>query len=785
MRSEFRLAFHYLKLVPVLFILLIGASALHGQTKQILTWQNNLAAVQNTPAADLESRRDVVSQIRTGVEFWLKLHPGTAIQLQSAPPQPWNSEQILQQVSVLQAAIEAMLKEDPSRSFELGVTEISVTAETSPLSPITDSVSHTEIENLHATTVTQALQNLPGVSIDYKSSRNQSGVMIRGFDTRQVGLYLDGIPIYVPYDGYADIGRFLASDIYTIEVAKGYSSPLLGPNGLGGAINLVTKQPEKKFEGDGSFGTGSGRALETGIHFGSRWQKAFARVGMDWVQSDYFPLSGNFDTVTSTYQHTDSRVNSDRRDIRYNARFGYTPNDQDQYVFTYNKQKSDYGVPPYAGSDTKNNKVKFWDWSMWNRDSYYFNSNTHLGKSSSVKVRAFWDIYPNNMDSFKDDTYTSQWGQYSSQYRDHSKGLSAELSSRMFPRHALGVSGSFKSDVHKERSVNYDSKGKVTVEPWRRDKDELVSVGVQDSITLASKLHAILGFSADHINATQADDINKTTNTIVPFNCGSPTSPETCPLLSEWSYNPLASISYSVAKTGTLFFSFAMKSHFPTLKDRYSYKNGQAVPNPTLQSEHTRNYTLGYSHAFAYSTMMQVELFRSDVYDAIQNATIPAEFPNQCKSLSPTLCRKAVNTAKELHQGAEVTVRSNPLRRLTLDANYTFLQRTIEGPANMVGVYPTGTPKHKTSATAGLRLPYELLLIATVRYEAGMINTNDTGLPIPASNFATADFGGSITIKESVILQAGVRNLFDRNYYYQEGFPEAGRTWYFKTGYRF
>ena len=113
MRSEYRLAFHYLKLVPALFILLVGASALHGQTKQLLTWRSNLAAIQNTPAADLESQKDVVSQIRTGVEFWLKLHPGTAVQLQSAPPQPWNSEQIRQQVSVLRDAIEAILKEDP------------------------------------------------------------------------------------------------------------------------------------------------------------------------------------------------------------------------------------------------------------------------------------------------------------------------------------------------------------------------------------------------------------------------------------------------------------------------------------------------------------------------------------------------------------------------------------------------------------------------------------------------------------------------------------------------
>ena len=81
----------------------------------------------------------------------------------------------------------------------------------------------------------------------------------------------------------------------------------------------------------------------------------------------------------------------------------------------------------------------------------------------------------------------------------------------------------------------------------------------------------------------------------------------------------------------------------------------------------------------------------------------PRSSQTSAQSLSPTLCRKAVNIAKELHQGVEVTVRSNPLRRLTLDANYTFLQRTIDGPANMVGVYPTGTPKHKTYATAGLQ----------------------------------------------------------------------------------
>jgi iron complex outermembrane recepter protein len=66
-----------------------------------------------------------------------------------------------------------------------------------------------------------------------------------------------------------------------------------------------------------------------------------------------------------------------------------------------------------------------------------------------------------------------------------------------------------------------------------------------------------------------------------------------------------------------------------------------------------------------------------------------------------------------------------------------------------------------------------------------MITTNDSGFVKPASKFATADLGGVITIKGAATLQAGIKNLFDRNYYYQEGFPEAGRTLYFKTGFRF
>jgi iron complex outermembrane recepter protein len=780
----------FVQLLVLLLVLVLNSTFLVGQTKQLLTWREDLASIQAAPASEIGAQRDAVLQIRTGVEFWLRLHPNTAIKLAAAPTQPWNSEQLLQQVSLLQETVESIIKEDPGQSFELGVTEISVTAETSPLSPITDSVDRGALADYHLTNVAQSFQFLPGVTVDHKSARNQAGIMIRGFDTRQIGIYLDGIPIYVPYDGYADIGRFLTNDLSQIEVAKGYSSPLLGPNGLGGAVNLVSRQPDRKLEGDISMGAGSGQMIESGVHIGSRWNQFFFRGGMDWLETDYFPMSGGF--TLNSVQPNYNRVNSYARDVRYSGRAGWTPKNQDQYVFTYTNQKADYAAPPYSGNDTKNNKVRYWQWPYWNRESYYFNSNTGLGESSSIKFRAFYDKYPNSLNQYTNGAYSALSS--TSKYDDFSAGASAEFANRTFSRHSLGASFFFKDDTHKETGASYSSAGVPTYQPWRTQRDQQFSIGFQDSITISTKIRATAGFSVDYLNAVKAQNLETTTvgkpptttYGIAPFPCnGVPNDSFSTCLLDSWTFNPLASISYSVANSGTLFFTFAAKSHFPTLKDRYSYKNGQAIPNPNIQPEHSNNFNLGYSHVFAFNTMMQLDLYRNDVYDAIQNATIPAQFPNQCPTMPIGICQQSVNVGKEVHQGAEFTIRSTPVSLLTFDANYAFLNRTISGPPNMQGVYPTGTPKHRVIGTAAVRLPRKIQLLATARYESGTITTNDSGLIIPASKFATADFGGIVPLYSGLDLRAGVKNLFDRNYYYQEGFPEAGRNWYMNLRYRF
>jgi iron complex outermembrane recepter protein len=766
------------KLGITLLVLLLGASIASGQTKQLLTYRDGLDTIQKLTGAELEDQQDSVIRIRTGIEFWIRLHPDTTIKLEAAPDQPWKSEQMLKEVKLLRDTLEEIIKEDRGQSFNLGRTEISVTGEASPLSPVTDSIDGAVISDLHVTNIAQALQYLPGLALDRKSSRNQTGIMIRGYDSRQVGLYLDGIPIYVPYDGYADMSRSLSSDIAVIETAKGYSSPLLGPNGLGGTINIVTKQPEKLFEGDAQIGTGSGQMLESGAHFGSRFGKFFIRGGMDWLQTNYVPISGKF-TINSL-QPTFKRINSDQRDVRYGGRIGWTPKGEDQYVFTYTKQKSENNVPHYAGIDTANNTVQYRLYDYWNRDSYYFNSNTGLGEKSSLKFRAFYDKYPNAVSFFSNASHQARTG--FSPYDDYSGGFSSEFSSRMISRNALGASFFFKDDSHKAQDISYTNGAVSLTKPWILDRDRLVSLGFQDAINILSGLRATAGFSIDYLNGITAQDVDPATNSVVPFPCTKGTVTAPCALPDNWAFNPLASLSYSIADSGTAFFTFAKKSHFPTLKDRFSTKMGKAVPSPELEAEHARNFSFGYSHAFSWNTLMQIELFRADVYDAITNVNVPEENPSQCTG---TTCSKALNAAKEMHQGMEFSVRSSPIRRLNLTANYTLLKRTITGPANMPPVFPQGTPKHRIVSTATIHLPREFLLLASTKYESGAFNVNKINVKVPASKYATLDLAGLAPLYSGASFQAGVKNLFDRNYYYEEGYPEAGRTWYTNLHYRF
>lgn len=79
-----------------------------------------------------------------------------------------------------------------------------------------------EIQRHSRETVGDALNLMPGITLS-TNSRNEQLVYLRGHDSREVPLFIDGIPVYVPYDGYVDFNRFTTSDLSAIQVSKGFS----------------------------------------------------------------------------------------------------------------------------------------------------------------------------------------------------------------------------------------------------------------------------------------------------------------------------------------------------------------------------------------------------------------------------------------------------------------------------------------------------------------------------------------------------------------------------------
>jgi len=116
------------------------------------------------------------------------------------------------------------------RSFELG--EVVVTA-ANPADSLS-AVYADDMANYNRTTVGEALNMLPGIHLANIGARNESVVYLRGFNLRQTPVFIDGVPVYVPYDGYVDMGRFTTFDLAKIQVSKGFASILYGANTMGG-----------------------------------------------------------------------------------------------------------------------------------------------------------------------------------------------------------------------------------------------------------------------------------------------------------------------------------------------------------------------------------------------------------------------------------------------------------------------------------------------------------------------------------------------------------------------
>ncbi len=832
------------------------------QTEHPQTWAQDIAYMQQLAPAEAAAQQSTILQIRSEVALWITAHPDSKIHLSALPPRPLTADQATAELGELRKVVAAIAQQDPDHPFHLGMTEVEVSAGLSGISATaltTVSIDQEQIQEHDATNVAKAVDVLPGVEVQHLSgNRNETSLYIRGFTgDGRVPIYLDGIPMYVPYDGYIDLNRFLTSDYSEIQVSRGFSSPLLGPNALGGAVNIVTREPLKKFEGDAAIGTFSGNGLLSSLRVGTRQTRFLLQGTLDWLQNDYVPLSGNFQypaggyTALNTspnvpYPLTDHENQSYTRDEKWGGRIGWLPRQGGEYVFSYINQKGQKSDPLYQGANPGAAFKFYWTWPYWNKDSYYFISDTPLPAQSNIKFRVYYDQFRNSIDMWDNSQYDSMNsfnpGKNSSElssYDDHTDGASTEFSTRKVKHNVIGASFFFKDDTHNAVNIypgapGYYATHTVTPTPTAEQiylaefnpiqelRDQQFSTGVQDLITFNSKFHASAGFSADHLKGLKQEYLNAPNQPatgalpgteLIAYQCaGDPTNTSYSGCTAHfWNYNPQASFTYTATPLDILFVTYEDRGAFPTLKERYSSGMGSSLPDPGLKTEHSQNWNFGYTHIFGPKLTFDGVLYLSKLRNAIESALVldpdwnPITDPTDANGLCPSNnsvghCSENINIGKETHEGVEIALHGNPIQRLNLDMNYTYLNRTIGVAELPTGtslssalVLPTGIPKNKAIATATVQLPYRILGIVTARYEGGVTlqdtsysSTTQASLYAPyGESLATMDLATEVPIHTQFSAQAGIKNLFDRNYLYNAGYPEEGRNWFINLRYHF
>ncbi|MDY0191269.1 MAG: TonB-dependent receptor [Desulfuromonas sp.] len=608
-------------------------------------------------------------------------------------------------------------------------------------------ISSEKLQRFNRDNVGQAVNMLPGVSLREGGTRNEQTVSVRGFDSRQVPVFLDGIPQYVPYDGNVDLARFSTLDLSEIRVAQGAASLLYGSNIMGGAINLVTRKPSKELEGNVRIGIATGSERLVAANVGTNQGLWYLQASLSYLEADNFKLGRGFEDGKATPTDTrHRRDNAYRTDQKGSFKLGFTPNDTDEYALGYTKQEGEKGNPVYAGKNT-NESLRYWQWPIWDKESIYFLSSTALDDNNSIKLRAYQDKYENALSMYKDVNY--QTLDEHSPYDDKIYGAAIEWVNTSIDQHELHLAIQHKDDRHNDGDKKY--------------RDVTQSIALEDMISLSDTWRLRVGASHEERRSREVYLYDKGTARAT---------------------NGLLEIIHDLNENVEVFASVAKKTRLPTLKDRYSARLGRALPNPDLEPEVARHTEFGLRGTPWRDAYAEATAFYSGIFDEIQTATTHVL---TCGKKGKDACEQAQNIGKTRHRGVELSLEQRLGEDWRLGGAYTYLQRDNLSDSS---VKLTDTPTHKLFAHASWlpieRLELQVNLDAETGRKISYSERKGTPDSYPTlSGFAVAGFKSTYMIQDGLSIEAGIRNINNKNYEYSDGYPMPGRTWFAGANYSF
>ena len=683
--------------------------------------------------------------------------------------------------------------------FKLGEISVSVADQSVSNVGNLNTVTAEEIQAYtDSDTLDKAVALLPGVDLTYQiGAKNQKGVSIRGFTTRQISVMVDGVSQALPYDNDPDMQRYLTNDLSEIQVAKGISSVLNGPNTLGGVINLVTKRPTKEIEGNLTIrakfdNDGKYNGIQNSFNLGTNQGNWYLQTGGTYNDIDHWKVSRDYTPVAGGAEDGGRRENSDSKDYKFNFKLGYTPNETDEYVIAYNYSNMEYDIPVYAGQSytsmagsrpTDDEKLAYQltkpfyrSYPYYKKQTIYALTNTALGDTGYVKTRLFYDTFKNRMDSleFADATLTTMRNEsgFPSLFNDYDFGGSVETGADLFKDNTTKIAFHYRKDVHRSKELGDDD--------WSRVADDTYSVALENTWHANEKTDVIVGASYDWLRVSTVKNVEDHNDDLI-----------TDYRVNDNVLNPMAAVRYHYSDEGTVYAGVAQKSRFATQKSRFGTRtgNGTGIPNPDLKAEKAINYEIGVSDTIGNVTF-DAAAFYTDVRDTNLEVVVDDGGDEYYQTQ---------NFGKSRVYGLELASVIRMTDSFDLGLAYTYMEKELRSSiAKAEDLKPTNVPRHKLTVYGDWRVAEGLNIIPKVeayssRYSTlggnnmvnGAVRTSGkpgTGIDMrdgtKIGGFATAGLKVKYQPFDALEISAGVDNIFDKNYQLAEGYPEEGRNYF-------
>jgi iron complex outermembrane receptor protein/outer membrane receptor for ferrienterochelin and colicins len=636
-------------------------------------------------------------------------------------------------------------EEESADVFTLG--EVVVTGEKGTVNMATTvtEVSMEEVAAKGAQTVADALEFLPGVSVQ-TAGKGQVFVSIRGFDQDQVKVLIDGIPARENYFGTVDLSMLPADSIAKITVTKGASSVLYGSDTLGGVINIVTKKggSEPRTSFTASFGENA-TANYFLNHGGSVGNLNYWFSG-GYQTSDGFNLSGDFDSddpnvgLGSSYNEDGGvRDLSDYTKKSLDAKIGYDPGGDSSLYLSFNYAEDERGVPTSASR-----YWRFIDWTQWHLNlvgEHKFNDVFSMkGKLFYVKhddglLDVSWD---------EDHTTGRKWFE-ESYYDDSSIGGELQTALTFSEKSILRLCANYMKDDHKgadfyDEETMYVTRFGESV-GWTEEQEYVANtynLALEEEYKATDQISLVLGVSYDAFEPTKTYD-----------------QPEPGRMDT---VNPQVGMVFDMTDATRFHASVGKKTRFPSLKELYSEHAGG---NPDLEPEKTMAYEAGVSHIFSEKVSVEASYFYYDVEDLISTTELDEE-------------DVYVNIDEATISGLEAGIDLTLTDAFKAGVNYTYMD-TVDGVNDDRQI--ENRPRHRVNLDTVYRFAFGLTANIQASYVGDRYWEDYAGEWTKMENYFL--FNAKLTQKlkkvgavESEIFFQG-SNILDEDYI-ETGAPEPG-----------